>query len=1041
MARPLLNIDYPSVEERIADSTESWIKDLKSLFDNAKDRFGDVCWESEDLSINKIWGHKAIIYSRAPKAFKERYFKIRSNSNGSTSRLLSPALLPSRSTSRPTSPSSNYFLQPHSYNPSFSQLSLLTANSEGTLRPGEDVLQLQSEEIPEMFLTQLEWLYTGEGLGDVVHWIDTESESDNTSSSRPLRPSSTSQGDLKERRDKLGQDLTYMWRSKLYADVRIHLDHLISSPSSGENTDDSDGSSVDSLSSTAVFTSHKFILSSRSPYFASALLNHSSFRPTTNGTGTSDIHLPTPPFTPASLHFCLGYIYAGHLDFSNRTFDLTTSFAIHRAAAYLQLDSLVAEIESRIVHDFAHGLDWDTCRCKKCLVRIPRIWKFAISPDVAGTAITLEHRAKVYLTRSWTESWISSKEIGLCDLTERDMLVKSVQESVHPQNVISNFQAMNNIRNKLNNALRTRIGGKRDWISNVEEMVNEVESKGLRMLLDHFPAVVGGREFSELVNDTSFNLDTLEYVLDKVTERVGSGEGYREAPAIYQSLVTFSTSKNENGNSLQPRNTPGSRSQTILRNTKSKILSHINRRWMQIRDVDGFRNIEPSILREISVEIDVPLQDLIGGTNLPFPPHANGFGNTNKTTPSRSKASIAAADRFTSQTQPEPRPHTNGLKRLRLHSSVSTSSSTGSLSRASRFSLDNRPERSTPSVSSTRTITQNGSTTSLNSQRRPITSRMVGETATATTSASRLANPPPPPLTDSNSTNTNTVTTDGDKRLTPLAPKITSPRSVASSKRSAATSIGYKPSPSVSSLRKESTSTSSLSPLSTKSSASPIVRPRISNVSPKPRLDSQATRMVGVDRDTRAVRPTQLKPKTNPPSLNNEPPLASPKPQARITGKPWTGPSIVLNIGIPCIVSHLHPDGRSRLRFQACVRYIGHMEKSKGPWIGIEGNDISKLGIKTLKEGSKDGVKYFDVTEPKIDENDNERSRSKVENSTSTLRNRKISSSLTDHRRHHPRLLQDRDKDKAKTSSKSQSVEVLFVRPAEVVFIMTSDQT
>ncbi|OCF59112.1 hypothetical protein L486_03613 [Kwoniella mangroviensis CBS 10435] len=1031
MARPLLNIDYPSVEERIADSTESWIKDLKSLFENAKDRFGDVCWESEDLSMKKIWGHKSIIYSRAPKAFKERYFKIRSNSNGTNSRLLSPALLPTRSTSRPVSPSSNYFLQPHSYNPSSSQLSLLTTNSEGTLRPGgEDVLQLQSEEIPELFLTQLEWLYTGEGLGDVVHWIDTEPESNN-SSSKPLRPSSSSNGDLKERREKLGQDLTYMWRSKLYADVRIHLDHSISSPSGDDNTDDSDGSSVDSLSSTAVFTSHKFILSSRSPYFASALLSHSSFLQSTATTG--DIHLPTPPFTPASLHFCLGYIYAGHLDFSNRTFDLTTSFAIHRAAAYLQLDSLVAEIESRIVHNFAHGLDWDTCRCKKCLVRIPRIWKFAMSPDVA--AITLEHRAKIYLTRSWTESWTSSKEIGLCDSSERDILTKSVQEKIHPHNLISTFQAINTISNKLNNALRTRIGGKLDWISNVEEMVNQVEIIASRLLIDHFSAVVDGREFGGLVNDTSFNLDTLEYVLDKVTEQVGSGEGYREAPLIYQSLVTSSTFKSENGNSLQPRNAPGSRSQVIINNARSKILSHINRRWMQIREVDGFRNIEPAILRELSDEIDVPLHDLIGNINLPFPPRANGVGNTTKTTSSRSKASTAAADRFTSQTLPQLQPHTNGLKRLRLHSSVSTSSSTGSLSRASRFSLDNRPERSSPSISSTRTINQNASTTSLSSQRRPIASRKVGEPATTSTT-SRLANPPPP-LTDSHSTNTNPPTTAGGNHPAPLTPKITSPRSVASSKRSAVTSIGYKPSPSISSLRKESPSTSSLSPLPTKSSTSTMVRPRISNISPRTRVDSQPTKTSGVDRDTRAVRPTQLKPKTNAPSLNNEPPLASPTPQARSTGKPWTGPGVVLNIGIPCIVSHLHPNGRSRLRFQACIRYIGHMDKSKGPWIGIEGNDISKLGIKTLKDGSQDGISYFTISEPKMDENERSSSRSKIGNTTmSTLRTRKTSS-LIDHR--HPRFLQG--KDKAKTSGRDQSMEVLFVRPAEVVFIMTSDQT
>lgn len=48
---------FPSVEDRVAESTESWASDLAVLFSQAKERFGDVTWECEDGG-EKIWGHK-----------------------------------------------------------------------------------------------------------------------------------------------------------------------------------------------------------------------------------------------------------------------------------------------------------------------------------------------------------------------------------------------------------------------------------------------------------------------------------------------------------------------------------------------------------------------------------------------------------------------------------------------------------------------------------------------------------------------------------------------------------------------------------------------------------------------------------------------------------------------------------------------------------------------------------------------------------------------------------------------------------------------
>jgi hypothetical protein len=54
---PSASDSLPSVEERVAESTEVWARDLRAVFEHARERFGDVTWESEDGGA-RIWGHK-----------------------------------------------------------------------------------------------------------------------------------------------------------------------------------------------------------------------------------------------------------------------------------------------------------------------------------------------------------------------------------------------------------------------------------------------------------------------------------------------------------------------------------------------------------------------------------------------------------------------------------------------------------------------------------------------------------------------------------------------------------------------------------------------------------------------------------------------------------------------------------------------------------------------------------------------------------------------------------------------------------------------
>lgn len=457
--------------------------------------------------------------------------------------------------------------------------------SEGTIRaPIDPVLRLTHGDTPEMFQAQLEWLYTGEGFGDVVEWISAE---DDLGLGESIRDSLGRRGDIHERRDKLGQDLTYMWRSKLYADVKIHLDN----PSTDNDVSDDSDESTDSLSSTASFTAHKFVLVSRSPYFASLLLNHSSFQ----SHSLDDIHLPTPPFTPAALHFCLGWMYAGHLDFSNRSFDLTTAFQIHRAATYLQLDALVGEVEARIVWDFCHGLDRSKCSCKRCPFRAARVWRFAISSDVG--AVGLLTLARRYLVEAWADSW--GRDTATADEAQRNDLVRHVVGTFQAGNVVATIRSIAMVKTRMETALRTKGREASVWVATLESMVEVIQLAVRSVLVEQFAQVAQGAELWDVLYGKGFNTEFLDDIGRELLEAISTSKGCTEAPRIYQILVSSILLKVDP--ITQEMALPGrGRSRQQIEVIKDGVIGHIRRRWMQVRDAGGFDGVENWALKEIS---------------------------------------------------------------------------------------------------------------------------------------------------------------------------------------------------------------------------------------------------------------------------------------------------------------------------------------------------------------------------------------------------------------------------------------------------------
>lgn len=50
---------FPTIEDRVTQSTELWARDLRRLFEDARQLFSDVSWET-DIG-DRVWAHKGAL--------------------------------------------------------------------------------------------------------------------------------------------------------------------------------------------------------------------------------------------------------------------------------------------------------------------------------------------------------------------------------------------------------------------------------------------------------------------------------------------------------------------------------------------------------------------------------------------------------------------------------------------------------------------------------------------------------------------------------------------------------------------------------------------------------------------------------------------------------------------------------------------------------------------------------------------------------------------------------------------------------------------
>ncbi|PLW17541.1 hypothetical protein PCANC_08028 [Puccinia coronata f. sp. avenae] len=606
-------------------SLDRWKLDLTSLLRDASKRFADVAWTLHTGDEELICAHKAIIYARASGQFQLKYLSAPAPSPHS--RL--PGGLPSTSSVylnaslRSATPQSAISHQ----RPSSPSVASLHSTAGSTRQ-----LALLNGTDPTLFQSILEALYTANGLSEVFAFLfDDHAAADSPEA----------------RTDKLRKDLLYMWRSKLYADCQIVLinQHDLDNP-----TEDS------TYEQEAVFSAHRAILCSRSPYFASLLLD--PYADSNNRIFT----LASPPFTPASLHFSLGYLYCGTLDFSNRNFDLSTATQIWRSAQYLGLELLREEVEAKI-SEMCHNFK-DTC--KSCISRIGRVYAFSLALDVASKR--LEKAAEPFVVQHFGLIW--NKAIGELHYEAQTHVVDLVCLSIDPNTVIGAIQNSKRLKDRLANE-------RSDWADHLLSMLEPVDEQIGVVLQQKFPAVVTAKGFLDLLVGVGFSNDVLEKALITMVQKLTD----ESAAETYQVLVGQVLLR-EDGLPMDAR--------VIVEDAKAGVLRYIRSHWTTIRALNGFDPLENWALKEISDEIDVSIEDLLLSTPLPRPRTKTGLmtaatsskSNVREDVKSVSAASLRASvlSRNASRTQPvrtQQSPISSSKERLhKITTTSSTSSNT-----------------------------------------------------------------------------------------------------------------------------------------------------------------------------------------------------------------------------------------------------------------------------------------------------------------------------------------------------------------------------
>lgn len=350
------------------------------------------------------------------------------------------------------------------------------------------------------------------------------------------------------RTTRLREDLLFMWRTRLYSDVQIEIPR-IRQKQPGD----------------VVFPAHRFILHSRSPYFARILSKASGDDSIINPTPDHPLTITfrSPPFTAFSFDYILEFIYTGTLKIMNDELKtLNTALSIWRGSLYFELPSLRKLIYGHITQNLLHGLCYSTldekeyqkivgnswtamvrlggCQCQRCKIWAPRLLEFSMDPSIKDDK--LERGSLRALVKLFGPGWCT---IQFASLPQNllDYLILVVRMTIlTPKNALCLLFAAEEALNEMNKSHRP-------WISPVKAAVTTVRNLIDAMFCEETAECLKCEDWEKIREDDALGLMSnvkktentlkLSIIRDAIFRAVGESNNAGKIYNVRQTVFQF----------------------------------------------------------------------------------------------------------------------------------------------------------------------------------------------------------------------------------------------------------------------------------------------------------------------------------------------------------------------------------------------------------------------------------------------------------------------------------------------------------------------
>lgn len=217
------------------------------------------------------------------------------------------------------------------------------------------------------------------------------------------------------------------------------------------------------------------------------------------------------------------------------------------------------------------------CTCIKCTRRVPRVYEFALAPDVQSLSLKL--MAQSLVVKEFGSMW--SSEVGNLDYLAQKELVDEVCRKTTSDTAIDNLKALLLLRRRIENE-------RSDWADHVRSMLEPIDARICQVLQKDLAGLIASKSFTALIEGVGFSSDVLEKLLARLIDHLSE----TCAPQAYQLLVGSVLLQEGAEMSMDAR--------VLIEDAKNGVLKYLKHSWMNVRSANAFESLENWALKEIS---------------------------------------------------------------------------------------------------------------------------------------------------------------------------------------------------------------------------------------------------------------------------------------------------------------------------------------------------------------------------------------------------------------------------------------------------------